>query len=69
MIIAYLHLNPVRAGLAKRPEDWKYSPYNALCSDKPTQICKNEVLEWFSGVDAFIKFHQSFKMDDEVDFH
>ena len=69
MIIAYLHLNPVRAGLAKRPEDWKYSSYNALCSDKPTQICKNEVLEWFGGVDAFIKFHQSFKMDDEVDFH
>jgi REP element-mobilizing transposase RayT len=23
----YVHLNPVRAGLAKRPEDWKWSSY------------------------------------------
>lgn len=26
-IVRYIHLNPVRAGLAPRPEDWPYSNY------------------------------------------
>ena len=26
-VICYVHLNPVRAGLVLRPEDWEYSNY------------------------------------------
>jgi REP element-mobilizing transposase RayT len=26
--VEYIHLNPVRAGLASRPEDWRWSSYN-----------------------------------------
>ena len=26
--VEYLHLNPVRAGLVSRPEDWRWSSYN-----------------------------------------
>ncbi|MCE1163984.1 MAG: transposase [Bacteroidetes bacterium] len=31
----YIHLNPVRKGLVKNPEDWKYSSYrNYYCNDQ-----------------------------------
>jgi REP-associated tyrosine transposase len=30
----YMHLNPVRKGLVKRPEDWRWSSYNNFALDK-----------------------------------
>ena len=30
----YMHLNPVRRGLVKRPEDWRWSSYNNFSLDK-----------------------------------
>ncbi|MEX2590753.1 MAG: transposase [Chitinophagales bacterium] len=67
-IIAYIHYNPIKAGLCYRFEDWKFSSYNAIISDKPTMVQKNEVLEWFSGIEAFIQFHEDYRgyQDDKL---
>jgi hypothetical protein len=32
----YMHLNPVRKNLVKRPEDWRWSSYNNFALDKAT---------------------------------
>jgi REP element-mobilizing transposase RayT len=32
----YMHLNPVRKGLVKKPEDWRWSSYNNFALDKAT---------------------------------
>ena len=32
--LMYMHLNPVRKGLAKRPEDWRWSSYNNFAWEK-----------------------------------
>ena len=32
----YMHQNPVKAGLLKRPEDWRWSSYNNFALDKTT---------------------------------
>jgi putative transposase len=32
--LAYMHLNPVRKGLAAKPEDWRWSSYNNFALDK-----------------------------------
>ena len=32
----YMHLNPVRRGLVKRPEDWRWSSYQNFALDKVT---------------------------------
>ncbi len=32
----YMHLNPVRKGLASRPEDWRWSSYNNFALDGQT---------------------------------
>jgi hypothetical protein len=29
-----MHLNPVRKGLVKRPEEWRWSSYNNFALDK-----------------------------------
>jgi len=31
-LIRYVHMNPVRAGLTTRPEDWPWSSYRAYCA-------------------------------------
>ena len=32
----YMHLNPVKKGLVKRPEEWRWSSYNNFALDKAT---------------------------------
>ena len=32
--LEYMHLNPVRKGLVKQPEDWRWSSYNNFALDK-----------------------------------
>jgi hypothetical protein len=32
--LVYMHLNPVRKGLVKRPEDWRWSSYNNFALEK-----------------------------------
>ena len=34
--LEYMHLNPVRKGLVKRPQDWRWSSYNNFALDKAT---------------------------------
>lgn len=65
-IVAYIHQNPVIAGLVKKMEDYKYSSYSAYLSDKPTMLNKHEVLEWFGGLKYFIEHHQAMLEDKEM---
>lgn len=34
--LEYMHMNPVRKGLVKRPQDWRWSSYNNFALDKAT---------------------------------
>lgn len=44
----YIHLNPVRAGLAEKPEDFRWSSYNARFQTPASDwINHGEILEWF----------------------
>lgn len=40
-LTCYIHLNPVSAGLVKRPEDWEFSSYREYCgeADGKEKIC------------------------------
>jgi putative transposase len=37
-MIEYIHLNPVRRGLVKRPEDWEYSSARWYAGRRPVPI-------------------------------
>lgn len=56
--IFYTHKNAVHHGYTKRIGDWPHDAYHSLISNKPTKLLRAEVLEFFGGVDEFIKFHQ-----------
>ncbi len=47
----YIPLNPVRAGLCRRPEDWPWSSYAALigCGNTAPCFAPEAVLELFDG--------------------
>ena len=57
-LVFYIHFNPVEAGLARHPQDWRYSSYPAITSDKATMVKRDEVLEYFGGRDNFIHCHK-----------
>ena len=58
-LIHYIHYNPVEAGLSGKPEDWKFSSYQAIISDKPTMINRKEVITFFDDRENFMHCHQT----------
>lgn len=59
MCIAYIHNNPVKHGFAMYPEEWEYSSYNAIISDRKTEIERIKVIDLFDTKLNFIDYHKS----------
>ncbi|MCH8318248.1 MAG: hypothetical protein IIA88_07095 [Bacteroidetes bacterium] len=57
-LIHYIHRNPVHHGLCNNYDEWKYSSYNDIISNKFTKLCRNEVINWFGSLNEFINFHK-----------
>ena len=57
-IIHYIHYNPVHHGFTKNIENWPYSSYKTIFSDKPTLLYRETVLQWIGGRKEFVQFHQ-----------
>ena len=54
---AYFHLNPVRAGLVNRPEDWPYSSYLEYLGLRHGRLPSSEfVLDQIGGPAAYRQF-------------
>jgi hypothetical protein len=45
-------------GFTKKIDEWKFSSYNAIISEKKSLVEREKVLEWFDGKERFIEFHQ-----------
>jgi putative transposase len=56
--VFYIHKNPVHHGCCKKIEDWKWTSYHSLLSNKPTALLRDEVLDWFGSIEKFIEFHK-----------
>ncbi len=52
--IIYINLNPVYHRFVSMAKDYKYSSYNALVSNKPTLLNREEVIELFDSKENFI---------------
>lgn len=56
-LMRYIHLNPVRAGIVKRPDHYRYSGHQAYLKGKPTEaIDPTKVLKLFGGKGAYRQF-------------
>ncbi|MDB5284454.1 MAG: transposase [Bacteroidota bacterium] len=67
LLIHYIHHNPIHHGHTNNFFDWKYSSYNAILSDQPTMISRNEVLELFNGKAGFREFHEEIREYEIID--
>ena len=58
--LRYVHLNPLEAGMPDpRHYPWSsYPDYLGLRDEGPVPVRKNQMLEAFGGVDAFVAFHE-----------
>ncbi|MGM0636461.1 MAG: transposase [Bacteroidota bacterium] len=57
-LVHYIHYNPIEAGLTVKPEDWRYTSYLSLLSNRPTKLGRTEVIDWFNDKQNFIYCHQ-----------
>jgi len=57
--INYIHQNPVKHGFVIKPEDWKFSSFSSMVSDKPTLLKRKEVISWFGGEQHFLDYHKN----------
>lgn len=63
----YIHLNPVTAGLAKRPEDWEFSSYREYIGLRNGTLPEPEiVLSQFPTRSAYQEFITSYSKGDET---
>jgi putative transposase len=57
-VICYIHHNPVHHHAAPF-EEYTWSSFSSLCSDKPTHLRRDEVFNLFGGREDFILAHES----------
>jgi len=56
LISSYIHMNPVKDDMVRKPENYKWSSYNDLISDKNNHFIDDKFLvDIFGGVNNFIK--------------
>lgn len=57
-LVRYIHHNPVHHGFKQKPEDWPYSSFHSILSEKETKLSRAELLDWFGSKKEFILMHQ-----------
>ncbi len=60
--INYIHQNPVKHGFVTCADDWYFSSYQSILSDKPTLLERAEVLEHFGDKKLYKEFHHKQKV-------
>lgn len=57
-LVFYIHYNPVKHEICEDFSRYYYSSYNAYLSDKFTKISRDEVLNYFGGIEEFLEYHK-----------
>jgi putative transposase len=55
--LLYINNNSRHHGLCKKITDWEWSGYHELVNKKPTLLLREEIMDWFGGIDAFRLMH------------
>jgi REP element-mobilizing transposase RayT len=68
-VIHYIHTNAVHHKFVNNLIDWDFSSYHSyLCLDKSSRLNRKDVLDWFSGQENMIKFHQNAIEEKLIEF-
>ena len=66
--VRYVHNNPVKHGFVDNIFDWQHSSIHAYRSSLNSLLCREQVFEWFDGVDNFWRFHGKNDTPSNLDF-
>ena len=56
-VIVYIHANAFRHKVCKDFTKYQWSSWQTMLSLNPTNLCRQEILEWFGGLQPFIDAH------------
>jgi len=56
--IIYIHANPAKHRLMKDFTKYNWSSWSSYMSDAPSQLLRQEVIDWFGNKEQFIKAHK-----------
>jgi REP element-mobilizing transposase RayT len=57
--IIYIHANAFKHGICKDFKDYVWSSWKSITSSTPTKLCRQELLDWFGGLERFVEAHDS----------
>jgi REP element-mobilizing transposase RayT len=57
-VAIYIHTNPVHHKITSDFENYRYSSFQSLLSNKETLLKRDDILKWFTGRHNFIKLHK-----------
>jgi putative transposase len=60
-IVFYIHGNPQKHNIADDFRNFNHSSYHEYINDTHTYINKIPVLDWFGGIENFIKYHDGYR--------
>jgi REP element-mobilizing transposase RayT len=55
--IIYVHANAFKHGVCKNFRDYAWSSWKSITSSNATKLMRQEVLDWFGGLEHFIEAH------------
>lgn len=56
-VIIYIHANAQKHRLCNDFTKYPWSSWHAMISNRRTRLCRNELLDWFGGLNPFIEAH------------
>lgn len=56
-VMHYIHNNPIHHGFCRSYDDWRYSSYKTMLTERQTRVERSAVLEWFGSAEDFLEFH------------
>lgn len=66
-LVFYIHANPYKHNICRNFKSYSYSSYKSITSTTPTNINRNDVLEWFGGLNDLIEFHNFMHNEDLIE--
>jgi len=57
-LVTYIHQNPQKHKFVEDYREWPYSSYHIIASSEPTFLKRQEVLDWFGGINSFEDAHR-----------
>ena len=57
-LVFYIHTNPQKHRIIDDFRMYPWSSYDGILKSEPSKLNKEEVLEWFSNKNHFIKYHE-----------